>query len=84
MHESEASSLGEKMGLMDRTDVSINSRMGGIAAAPAYAMKKRASEQRARLSLSLGPRPPPSPLSRMHCTHKSERRCAASSSLLFP
>ena len=32
MHESEASSLGEKMGLMDRTDVSINSRMG-IAAA---------------------------------------------------
>ena len=28
MHESEASSLGEKMGLMDRTDVSINSRMG--------------------------------------------------------
>ena len=32
MHESEASSLGEKMGLMDRTDVSINSRMAGIAA----------------------------------------------------
>ena len=71
MRESEASSLGEKMGLMDRTDVSINSRMG--IAAPAYAMKKRASEQRARLSLSLRPRPPPSPLSLSYALYTQER-----------
>ena len=52
MHESEASSLGEKMGLMDRTDVSINSRMGDYGACVCH---EEVSE-RTRLFLPFGGR----------------------------
>ena len=50
MRESEASSLGEKMGLMDRTDVSINSRMGDYGACVCH---EEASQRAASAPLPL-------------------------------